>query len=139
MNSRIEATKFEPETTFEKNIDDIKADHVKSITSLNMNLLAITSNKTYLSSEHLNVNLMPWIVLQLPIKPPQFTKHLSYMHLKGNIQLQTLKCCAALIKDFIYTFLSFFFQCLSTNSTIFPTDKKLKNTVPFFKTTIICP
>ena len=43
VNSRIEATKFEPEKSFEDNIDVIKADHVKIITSLDMNLLVITS------------------------------------------------------------------------------------------------
>ena len=42
---RIEATKFEPETAFEKNIDEIKADQLKIITSLGMNVSAIISEK----------------------------------------------------------------------------------------------
>ena len=46
MNNRIEAEKFEPETTFEKTINDIKDNHLKSITSIAMNLLAITSKNT---------------------------------------------------------------------------------------------
>ena len=44
VNSIIEATKYEPETSFEKNFDGIKYDNVKSITSLDMNLSVITSN-----------------------------------------------------------------------------------------------
>ena len=66
VHSRIEATKFEPETTFENNIDEIKADNVKIITSLYINLSAIASKKPSLSYEHLNTDLMPWIVLQSP-------------------------------------------------------------------------
>ena len=38
MNKRIEAEKLERETTFEKNIYEIKSDHLKIITSLDMNL-----------------------------------------------------------------------------------------------------
>ena len=64
MNSRIEAGKFEPETTFEKTINDTKENNLKSINSLDANLSANTFNIPYLSSEHLEVNLMPWIVLQ---------------------------------------------------------------------------
>ena len=66
VNCRIEATKFEPEATFKNNIDDVKVYHVKSMTSLDINISAITSNKPSLFSEHLNANLMIWIVLQSP-------------------------------------------------------------------------
>ena len=62
--SSFEATQFEPETIFENNIGDIKADYVKSITFLDTNLSAITSNKTSLSSEHLNADLMPGVILK---------------------------------------------------------------------------
>ena len=68
MNSIIEVAKFEPETTFENNIDEIKADNMKSITPLDMNLPAVTSRKPHSSSEHLNANLMTWILLQSPGK-----------------------------------------------------------------------
>ena len=68
MNSRKKAAKFEPETAFENNIDDIKSDKTKIITSLDMNLLYITSNKPSSSSEHLNSNLMPCIIPQSPGK-----------------------------------------------------------------------
>ena len=63
-NKRIEATKFEPETTFENTMNYIKANHLKSITSIDMNLSAITSNKPSFCSEHLKFDLMPWILLQ---------------------------------------------------------------------------
>ena len=84
MNRKIEAEKFELETTFEKNIDDIKAYHMKCIAYIGMNISAITSNKPYLSSEHLNADIMTWILLKSHGKSPQFTKHLSSMHLEGN-------------------------------------------------------
>ena len=41
MNSIIEVQKFEPETTFEKIINDIKYNNPKRIASPNMNLSAI--------------------------------------------------------------------------------------------------
>ena len=91
MNSSIEVTKFEPETTFENSIDEIKADRVKIITSLDVNKIFITSNKSYFSSEHINDHLMTWIVPQSRGKSPKFTKYLSSIHLKGNTQLQNLK------------------------------------------------
>ena len=40
-NSRIEVAKFEPEPTFENTINNIKANHLKSITSIAMNLSVI--------------------------------------------------------------------------------------------------
>ena len=45
-NRKIEVTKFEPEPTFEKTICEIKSNQLKSITYLDMNVSAITSNKT---------------------------------------------------------------------------------------------
>ena len=90
-SSRIEATKFEPEPKFEMNIDKIKYDRMKIITSLDMKLSDIDSNQTSLSSEHLNTNFMTWIVLQSPGKSPQSTKTFSSMHLTGNTQLQIRK------------------------------------------------
>ena len=53
MNNRIEVEKFEPETTFEKNINEIKANNLKSITSIDINLSAFTLEKPYISSQHL--------------------------------------------------------------------------------------
>ena len=47
MNSRIEVAKFEPEPTFENTINEIKANDLKGITSLDMILSDITSNKVY--------------------------------------------------------------------------------------------
>ena len=76
VNSIIEAKQFEPETAFERNIDKIKYDHVKIITSHEMNLLDITSNKPYLCFEHLNDYIMAWVVLQPPVKSIKCTKHL---------------------------------------------------------------
>ena len=91
MNSRVEVANFEPEPTFEKNINEIKYNYLKSITSTDTNLSAITSNKPFLSSEHLKYNIMPWILLLSPEKSPQFTKYLSSMHPKGNTELQIQK------------------------------------------------
>ena len=53
MNSIIEEEKFEPEPTFEKTINEVKDNHLKSITSIAMNLSSITWNKPYSSSEHI--------------------------------------------------------------------------------------
>ena len=41
VNNKIEAVKFEPGTTIEKKIDDIKAGHIKNIYSLDMKTPAI--------------------------------------------------------------------------------------------------
>ena len=49
-NNSFEAEKFEPEPTLEKNINEIKANDLKSITSIDMSVSAITSNKNHLSS-----------------------------------------------------------------------------------------
>ena len=45
MNNRFEAAKFEPNPTFENTISDIKANPLKSITYIDMNISAITLNK----------------------------------------------------------------------------------------------
>ena len=63
INNSFEAAKFEPEPTFEKTINEIRSNHLKSITSIVMNISAITYNKTYSSPENLKLNLMPWILL----------------------------------------------------------------------------
>ena len=59
INNSFEVEKLEPEPTFEKTINEIKANHSKSIISIDMNL-----NKHSSYSEHLNSDLMPWIILQ---------------------------------------------------------------------------
>ena len=46
MNNIIESEKFEPEPIFEKTINEIKDIHLKSITSIAMNISDITSKKT---------------------------------------------------------------------------------------------
>ena len=43
MNNSFEASKFEPEPTFEKTVNKIKFNHLKSIVSAAMNLSALTS------------------------------------------------------------------------------------------------
>ena len=72
MNNITEVEKFKPERTFEKTINDIKDNHLKSITYIATNLSAINLNKSPSSSEYLKDNLM----------------HLSSMHSKGNTQLK---------------------------------------------------
>ena len=64
MNSIIEAAKFEPEPISEKTYNEIKANNLKIITTIDMNVSNITSNQPSLSSEHLKPDLMPWILLQ---------------------------------------------------------------------------
>ena len=46
MNSRIEVAKFEPEPTFEKTTNETKANILKSTTSIDMNVSAITLKET---------------------------------------------------------------------------------------------
>ena len=77
INNSFEAATFEPEPTFEKTINEIKSNHLKSITSIDINISSITSNKPPFSSEHLRSYLVPWILLQSPEKSPQFTIRLS--------------------------------------------------------------
>ena len=64
MNSIIEAETFEPETTFENNINEIKYYCMKSVTSLDMNLSAITLEKPLSSSENIKFYLMSCILLK---------------------------------------------------------------------------
>ena len=45
MKNSFEAANFEPEQTFENTINEIKANHLKSITSINMDVSYITSNE----------------------------------------------------------------------------------------------
>ena len=80
INNIFESAKFEPEPTFGNTINEIKANNLKNITSIDMNISAITSNKTSLSYEHLEYDLMPWILPQSPEKSPQFTNHLYSMY-----------------------------------------------------------
>ena len=114
MNSKIEAEKFEPKPTFEKTINDIKDNHLKSVTSIAMNILAITLNKPSSSSEHLKDDLIKWILLQSPVKSPQFTKYLDSMHRKGNNQLQTQNWLVTLISAFY----PYFFGCNFVNNSL---------------------
>ena len=61
--SIIVVENFEPEPKLENTSNNIKTNHLKSITSIDMNLSAITSNKPSLSSENLRSDLMPFILL----------------------------------------------------------------------------
>ena len=63
MNRRIEVSKFESEPTFGKTMNENKANHFKIITSIDMNVSAITSNKPSLSYEYIESDLIPWILL----------------------------------------------------------------------------
>ena len=127
MNNRIGSEKIEPKPKFENTINEIKNNHLKSITYIAMNLSTITSNKSYSYSEHLKYNIIPWIILQSPVKSPKFTKPLSSMHPKGNTQLQMRKWWIPLRSALYISFhLSEFYQYLSINRTICPTDKHSK-------------
>ena len=97
INNSFEAATFEPEPTFEKTINDIKANHLKIITSIDINVSSITSNKPSSSFEHLKFDLMSWILLKAPEKSPQFTNHLSSMYPNGHTQLQIIKWWVTLI------------------------------------------
>ena len=46
IKKNSEATKFEPEPTFEKTINEIKSKHLKNITSIDMNVSDITPTKS---------------------------------------------------------------------------------------------
>ena len=91
MNSRIEVAKFEPEPTFEKTINEIKYNHLKCITYMDMNVSAITSNKLRYSFENLKSNIIPCKLLQASGKSPQFTQHFSSIQPKENTQLKIRK------------------------------------------------
>ena len=140
MNNIFEAETFELEPTFENNINEIKANHLKIIISIDMNVSAISLNKNSSYSGHLKSYLMPWILLMSPVKSPQFIKHLSSMHSKGNTQLQILKWWVPLISElYPFFFWSYLFQYLSINSTRFPTNKTLNKKVHFFKKIMLHP
>ena len=47
MNNGFETAKFEPEPTFENTINEIKYNHLKMITSIDMHILDIPSNKPF--------------------------------------------------------------------------------------------
>ena len=51
-----------------KNTNEIKANHLKNITSIEMNVSDITSNKHSSYYEYLKSNLMPSIILLSPVK-----------------------------------------------------------------------
>ena len=55
MNRIIEVEKFEPELTFERTINDIKDNHMKSNVSALMNISAITSFDE--NFKHLSINI----------------------------------------------------------------------------------
>ena len=44
---KIEGAKLEPKVTIEMNLNDIKSDYMKSINSLDIEILPITSNKPF--------------------------------------------------------------------------------------------
>ena len=77
MNNITEAEKLEPELKFEKTINDIKDNHLENITSIEMNLSAINLNKSSTFSEHLISYITPWILLQSPGGPSEFTNRFS--------------------------------------------------------------
>ena len=60
----FEAETFESEPTFENNINEIKSNNLKDITSIEMNVSAITSNNPSLSSEHKTSKFIPCIHLK---------------------------------------------------------------------------
>ena len=66
MNNSFEAAKFEPEPTFENISNEITDNHLKSITSVDMNVSDINSNNPYLYSEHIKPDIIPCILLQSP-------------------------------------------------------------------------
>ena len=68
MNRRIELAKFEPEPIFRNTINEIKANHLKSITYIDMSVSAITLDKPSYPSEHIKSYLMPWVLLKSPVK-----------------------------------------------------------------------
>ena len=70
MKNRLKQQKFEPEPTFEKTINEIKASHLKSITSMDTNVSAITLKKPSSSSKNIRSNIMALILLQSPVKSP---------------------------------------------------------------------
>ena len=74
-----------------KTINEIKDNHLKIISSIDMNVSAITLNKNSSSYEHLKFNLMPWKILKSLGTSPKLTNILSSMYHNGNNQLQIRK------------------------------------------------
>ena len=66
MNNSFEAEKFEAEPTFENTVNEIKANHFKIITSIDINVSVITYNRPSPSSEHIKSNIISCILLQSP-------------------------------------------------------------------------
>ena len=81
---RFEAEKFEQEPIFEKTINGVTSNHLKIITSIDMNVSAKTSNKYCFSYEHLKPDLMPCILLKSMQKSPP-------LYPNENTRLQTRK------------------------------------------------
>ena len=57
FSGKIEAAKFEPDTTIENNIDEIKYGHMKNIDSLDIKISFIKSNNISLYYEYLSTNI----------------------------------------------------------------------------------
>ena len=124
MNNSFEAEKFESEPTFENTNNEVKANHLKSITYIDMNVSAITYNKPSSPYEHLKSDIMPWILLLSPVKSSKFTNHLSSMYPKGNTQPQIRKWLVFIISAlYLFYFWSDLCQYLSIISTRCPIDK----------------
>ena len=83
---------------------------------------------------------MPCILLLPPGKSPQITNNMSSMQCKGNTQLKNLKYWVPLISAlYLFYFWSDLCKYLSIISARCPTEKTLKVTVHFLKTTMIHP
>ena len=139
MNIRIEAAKYVPETAFEKKIDEIKAGHAKGITSLDTNISAITFNKTYLSSEHLNADVMPWIILKQLKCQPNSSTIFSPWTLTETPNFTSKNGGLLLDQHFINPFFDQTFVSTSQQTESYPQQKKIKETVHFFNNTMIHP
>ena len=62
-----------------------------------------SSKKNVLYSAHIIADPIKWMVLKSPGKPPELTKHLNSMHLKGNTPIKHQKWWHALQSDFFNT------------------------------------
>ena len=105
-----------------------------------MNVSDITQNKPSLSYEHLKYDLVSWIILESPEKSPQLINHLYSMSPNRNTQLKIRKWCVPLRSAlYLLSFWSDLCQYLSIFSTIWTTDKTLKDTVHSFTTIMLHP
>ena len=87
----IEAATSEVEATIEMKLDKITADHTKIIDSFNMNISAITLNKTSSSYEQPFDYIIKWSLLKSTGKyshASQFTKNMSSANLEGDTLLK---------------------------------------------------